>query len=433
MSEENNFITALPQEESISGDNGALDLARTQWQFGDWNSLSIIQIESLLQHPERAKLALLVASSHLQTGKTSQARTFIELAIKWGIGKKLLGQILISGVHNSLARAAAITGQDTRAIKHFENAIHTSNPGMGRRLLIQARIGEQLRQLGMNETALNLAMHSANRGIPIVESEGNTKEGNVSTKQILKKVSKPNPYAHNRDLTSDLNEQLREFASQILGLKNIKSTYIDYLALKSIQIERNCVGRLATTVQDAITRQLVLECLPFSKVSILEIGALYGISLAILYNHAITRHAYVKIICLDPFDGYYGQAHDAVLNQPVNELSFIRNMHLANIPNSSYQIIKHYSTSPDALIEAKNLTCNLLIIDGDHSYDGVKFDFENYFKILEPGGYVIIDDYNAKEWPGIQKFVDEDLKKFPDFEFIGSFSRSAIGKKRKIQ
>lgn len=431
MIDKKNFVTLLPQEEGISDDNGALDWARTQWQFGDWLSLSSVEIESLHQHPDRAKLALLIASGYLQIGKTSQARLFLDLAIKWGIGKKLLSQILISGVHNNLARAAAIAGQDARAIKHFEKAILTGTPGTGKRLLIQARISEQLRQLGINESGLNLAMHYANKGASIDQSQLNIKN-TATTRQVLKaSTSNPNPYAHNRDLTPELNKQLREFASTKLGLLNIKPAYIDYLAIQSIQIERNCIGRLATTIQDAIVRQLVLECLTFANASILEIGALYGVSLAILYNHAITRHTDVKIICLDPFDGYYGQAHDAVLNQPVNDLSFLRNMRLANIPNDSYQIIKHYSTSPEALTEAKKLNCNLLIIDGDHSYEGVKFDFENYFQLLEPGGYVIFDDYNAKEWPGVQQFVDNDLQNFPNFEYLGFFSRTAIGRKSK--
>ena len=367
----------------------------------------------------------------LPEGAAPLRSRILDLAMKWGVGKKLLSQVLISGVHNNLARAAAIAGQDARAIKHFERSILTGTPGAGKRLLIQARISEQLRQLGINESGLNLAMHSANNGASLGQSQLNTKNTAPTIQVVKTSTNNQNPYAHNRDLTPELNKQLREFASKKLGLQNIKPAYIDYLAMQSIQIERNCIGRLATTIQDAITRQLVLECLAFPNASILEIGALYGVSLAILYNHAITRYADVKIICLDPFDGYYGPAHDAVLNQPVNDLSFFRNMRLANIPNDSYQIIKHYSTSPEALIEAKKIICNLLIIDGDHIYEGVKFDFENYFEILEPGGYVIIDDYNAKEWPGVQQFVDGDLQKFPEFEYLGFFSRTAIGRKRK--
>jgi cephalosporin hydroxylase len=238
-----------------------------------------------------------------------------------------------------------------------------------------------------------------------------------------------NPYAHNRVLTSSLNASLREFTSKNLGLQHVKPAYLDYLAVKAQQVEKNCVGRLATTVQDAVTRQLVLECLSGDQAHILEIGALYGIGLAMLYNHATTRFQDVKLVCLDPFDGYYGKAVDALLNQPVNDLTFQRNMKLANVPDSDYAIIKRYSTDPRALQEVGDHTFNVLVVDGDHSYEGVKFDFENYFPLLEKGGYVILDDYNAKEWPGVQQFVDEDLKKHANFQYLGAFSRTAIGRK----
>lgn len=238
-----------------------------------------------------------------------------------------------------------------------------------------------------------------------------------------------NLYAHNRTLTTPLNSSLRDFAAKNLGLQVLKPAYIDYLALKAQQIEKNCVGRLATTIQDAVARQLISECVRGSSIKILEIGALYGVSLAILYNHAVTRFSEVKIICLDPFDGYYGMAVDALLNQPVNPLTFERNMSLANVPAADYSIIRRYSTDPMALEEINNHEFNLLIIDGDHSYDGVRFDFEKYFPLLADGGYVIFDDYNAKEWPGVQKFIDEDLEKFKNLQYLGSFSRTAVGRK----
>lgn len=136
------------------------------------------------------------------------------------------------------------------------------------------------------------------------------------------------------------------------------------------------------------------------------------------------------MICLDPFDGYYGKAVDAVLNSPVSELTFLRNMRLANVPETDYGMIKNYSTDPSAIAAAEKMSPNLLIIDGDHSFKGVKFDFDNYFPLLQAGGYIIFDDYNAKEWPGVQRFIDQELCKMQDFEYLGSVSRTAVGRKK---
>lgn len=137
-------------------DEYLLDRARTQWQFGDWESLIKIERETLQHHPDRAKLALLAAAGHLQQGDNNTARQFTHLAQEWGCSKKLISQILIAGVHNSLGRASAINGDGQRALQHFENAIAAGVPAGEIRLLSKARLGEQLEQLGLTENKLNL-------------------------------------------------------------------------------------------------------------------------------------------------------------------------------------------------------------------------------------------------------------------------------------
>lgn len=130
-------------------DENLLDRARTQWQFGDWQSLAGIHQGSLQHHPDRAKLALLAAAGRLQTGEDAEAKAYIRLAQNWGVSKKLISQILIAGVHNSIGRAAAIGNQQHRALQHFEKAIQIGTPGSDANLLTRARAGEQLNQLGL--------------------------------------------------------------------------------------------------------------------------------------------------------------------------------------------------------------------------------------------------------------------------------------------
>ena len=132
-----------------SFDLSMLERTRTQWQFGDWESLSNLESENFQHHPYRAKLALLAAAGRLQTGQDVEAKAYIRLAQDWGVDKKLISQILIAGVHNSIGRAAAIGNQQIRAMQHFENAIAIGTPGSEAKLLTKARIGEQLLQLGL--------------------------------------------------------------------------------------------------------------------------------------------------------------------------------------------------------------------------------------------------------------------------------------------
>ena len=132
---------AVPYDETL------LERARTQWQFGDWESLANIHRDTLQHHPDRAKLALLAAAGRLQTDNPNEAKQFIRLAQDWGISKKLISQILIAGVHNSLGRAEASIGRKNESLKHFEEAIKIGASKSDIALLTQARFTEQIRQL----------------------------------------------------------------------------------------------------------------------------------------------------------------------------------------------------------------------------------------------------------------------------------------------
>ena len=130
-------------------DENLLERSRTQWQFGDWESLVKLERDTLQHHPDRAKLALLAAAGHLQQGNSQEARQFTRLAQDWGCSKKLISQILISGVHNSLGRAAAISGDQPRAQQHFNSSVTIGAPGSEVRLLVHARVGQQYQQIGV--------------------------------------------------------------------------------------------------------------------------------------------------------------------------------------------------------------------------------------------------------------------------------------------
>ena len=141
---ETHFSDLVPYDENL------LERSRTQWQFGDWESLAGLSRETLQHHPDRAKLALLAAAGKMQINQMSEARQLIQLAQDWGVSRKLVTQILASGVHNSLACAASLAGKQDRASLHFESAIALGAPGADRKLLVRARLNEQLQHLNLS-------------------------------------------------------------------------------------------------------------------------------------------------------------------------------------------------------------------------------------------------------------------------------------------
>ena len=54
----------------------------------------------------------------------------------------------------------------------------------------------------------------------------------------------------------------------------------------------------------------------------------------------------------------------------------------------------------------------LLFIDGDHSYEGVKKDYELFWPKLEKGGFIVFHDATVKRWGklkgfGVWKLINE--------------------------
>lgn len=149
-------MEARPEQTLVCYDKNLLERARTQWQFGDWQSLAQLNRDALDHHPDRAKLALLAAAGQLQTGNDVEARHFIRLALDWGIGKRLVGQVLVASVHNTLGRAYMAKGDDKRALNHFEDAIRIAQPGADSRLLSESRAVREAAQLGLLPQAARL-------------------------------------------------------------------------------------------------------------------------------------------------------------------------------------------------------------------------------------------------------------------------------------
>jgi len=151
---------AEPQHGSLTAfpfyDENLFDCCITQWKFGDWQSLIQITKEQLEHHPEREKLAILVAAGHFQIGSISVGKEFTQTAMTWGCSQRLVSQILIAGVHNSLGRAAVSSQEPERALSHFNEAITVGAPKSEVTLFVQARSAEQTRQLSAHSSPQTL-------------------------------------------------------------------------------------------------------------------------------------------------------------------------------------------------------------------------------------------------------------------------------------
>ena len=143
-------------EHIVAYDENLLECARLQWHMGDWIGLVKIDRATLQHHPDRAKLALLVATAHQQTNQQQTAAHFVRLALDWGCSKKLIAQLLIAGVHNTLGRASLLSKDDYRMQQHFATAVQFGSSGIDVDLLGHNRAVQEAAQIGLLPQATQL-------------------------------------------------------------------------------------------------------------------------------------------------------------------------------------------------------------------------------------------------------------------------------------
>ena len=52
---------------------------------------------------------------------------------------------------------------------------------------------------------------------------------------------------------------------------------------------------------------------------------------------------------------------------------------------------------------------DILFIDGGHTYDAVKLDFDTWFPRVKNSGFIVFHDYTVG-WCGVYKFINEILQ-----------------------
>jgi hypothetical protein len=93
-------------------------------------------------------------------------------------------------------------------------------------------------------------------------------------------------------------------------------------------------------------------------------------------------------------------------------------------PHNTFNYFQGNSRDPKFIESIKNEVGNvdMLFIDGDHTMDAVIDDFLNYKDLVNPGGYIIFDDYNDVEHnPVVKHGVDYIVKEllFDEYDVLG--------------
>ncbi|MGB2865501.1 MAG: glycosyltransferase [Sedimentisphaerales bacterium] len=183
-------------------------------------------------------------------------------------------------------------------------------------------------------------------------------------------------------------------------------------ALKAISlIEKRIIGRYCGDIGDKVLQYLSIvqfvRATSSKTVDSIEIGTLFGGSC--LTKLFAMRDLVVsgKIVCIDPMTGYYEQPIDPIAGIAVTAKVFFENVTRFGFPKESVELREVKSNNPRGIEGLREKSYATLMIDGDHSYNGVRYDWENYSRFVSDKGIVLFDDYANRAWPDIGIFVNE--------------------------
>ena len=75
----------------------------------------------------------------------------------------------------------------------------------------------------------------------------------------------------------------------------------------------------------------------------------------------------------------------------------------------------------------RDASFDIILIDGDHSFEGVRNDIGNYIPKLKKDGLLIFHDYGCGMWTGVKQACDE-FENNNIIELVQQFQRVAIFK-----
>ena len=127
---------------------------------------------------------------------------------------------------------------------------------------------------------------------------------------------------------------------------------------------------------------------------LLEIGSFEGLSACSLAQTG-------KLTCVDTWDTVCGTVDSRDSFQV-----FMANLSGMGLMSNVTAIVGDSKVKLPELA-ATGVRYRLIFVDGDHSYAGARADISNAWKMLSPGGLLVVDDYAG--WPDVQRACTDSL------------------------
>lgn len=209
------------------------------------------------------------------------------------------------------------------------------------------------------------------------------------------------------------------------AVRNVAAAYRLLVALESLG-----AGRVAGGTMNICGKLGTIPLLDPPNDEILEIGTLYGMFSAGLIRMMERDGRSPSVTIVDPFAGVQLQPgtprRSDPSGTPVDEDAVRTNLALAGPAGVAARVQRGFSEDPTTRAAVSDRRYGVIVVDGDHSAEGVAKDLEWAEEIAAPGGIVVLDDFGDPKWPGIEEALDKHLTGETRFTYLGKASLSAF-------
>jgi len=118
-----------------------------------------------------------------------------------------------------------------------------------------------------------------------------------------------------------------------------------------------------------------------------------------------------KLFLVDPWKDfgkdYFDKIHEKYLqNNQDKRYNLVKKKFKIKIDQKIVEILR--MTSKEAITKINHIKFDFIYLDGNHRYEYIKFDLENYYNLLSNEGYIVGDDYRILD---VKRAVNEFVKK----------------------
>jgi hypothetical protein len=223
-----------------------------------------------------------------------------------------------------------------------------------------------------------------------------------------------------------LHSEVAELAGdRDAAVRNVATAFRLLVALESLG-----VGRIAGGTMNICGKLGAIPLLDPPNDEILEIGTLYGMFSTGLIRMMERDGRSPSVTIVDPFAGVQLQPGTPQRadpsGTPVDENAVRTNLALAGPAGVTARIQRGFSADPGTRAAVSDRRYGVIVVDGDHSAEGVAKDLEWAEEIAAPGAIVVLDDFGDPKWPGIKEALDKHLTGDTRFTCLGRAAHSAF-------